>query len=132
MNHVILFDGVCNVCSSSVQFIMKRDPKGTFKFASLQSKIGQELVESNNISKDLDSLILIENNGLIYDKSTAALRVGMRLKGGWRLLRILLVIPSILRDFFYNRFAANRYKWFGKKNECMIPTLEQRERFLDK
>ncbi|RKL69313.1 thiol-disulfide oxidoreductase [Salipaludibacillus neizhouensis] len=132
MNHVILFDGVCNVCSSSVQFIMKRDLKGTFKFASLQSKIGQELVESYNISKDLDSLILIENNGLIYDKSTAALRVGMRLKGGWTLLRILLVIPSILRDFFYNRFAANRYKWFGKKNECMIPTLEQRERFLDK
>lgn len=131
MGHIILFDGVCNVCTASVQFIMKRDSKANFKFASLQSEAGQQLLEKYGVSKELDSLSLIEDSGKVYDKSTAALRIGMRLKGGWKLLRLLLIIPAFLRDILYNIFARSRYKWFGKKDECMLPTPEQRERFIE-
>ncbi|MEH7252865.1 thiol-disulfide oxidoreductase DCC family protein [Neobacillus niacini] len=130
MERIILFDGVCNLCNSSVQFIIKRDPKGRFKFASLQSETGQSLLELHGYDKEIDSFILIENQR-IYLKSSAALRVCRNLNGLWKLLTILRILPAPFRDFFYDVVAKNRYKWFGKKESCMLPTKEMKKRFLD-
>ena len=101
MERIILFDGVCNLCNSSVQFIIKRDPKGRFKFASLQSETGQSLLELHGYDKEIDSFILIENQK-IYFKSSAALRVCRNLNGLWKLLTILRILPAPFRDFFYD------------------------------
>jgi predicted DCC family thiol-disulfide oxidoreductase YuxK len=128
---VVLFDGVCNLCNSAVQFIIKRDKKNIFRFASLQSPIGQKLLEQYHLpTNELNSFILVENNK-VYDRSTGALRVVKRLKGLWPLLYILIIIPKFLRDPVYNWVGRNRYKWFGKKDECMIPTPELKARFLN-
>ncbi len=124
---IILFDGICNFCDASVQFIMKRD-NGAFKFASLQSDIGQELVTRHKL-QGIDSLVLIEEDKA-YTKSTAALRIAKRLKGLWSVLYIGIIIPKPLRDPLYDLFAKNRYRLFGKKEACMLPTKEERARFL--
>ncbi|MBM7651197.1 thiol-disulfide oxidoreductase DCC family protein [Neobacillus cucumis] len=129
MERIILFDGECNFCDFSVQFIIKRDPNGLFKFALLQSDIGKELLHKYNTPSNIDSLVLIEDKNC-YFKSTAALRVCKNLKGAWKLPYFLLVIPKPLRDFFYEIIAKNRYKWFGTKESCMIPSSEDRNRFL--
>jgi predicted DCC family thiol-disulfide oxidoreductase YuxK len=130
MKKTILFDGVCNLCNSSVQFIIKRDPKGHFKFASIQSETGRSLLKQFGVDKEIDSFILIENQR-IYLKSSAALRVCRNLNGIWKLLTILRILPAPFRDFFYDIVAKNRYKWFGKIESCMIPTKEMKKRFLD-
>jgi predicted DCC family thiol-disulfide oxidoreductase YuxK len=130
MNTIILFDGVCNLCNSSVQFIIKRDPNGHFKFASLQSETGQMLLSHYGINTEIDSIVVIENEK-VYVKSSAALRIGRKLSGFWRFLMILKFLPPFLRDFFYDIVSKNRYKWFGKKESCMIPTIETKKRFLD-
>lgn len=124
---IILFDGICNFCDASVQFIMKRD-NGAFKFASLQSDIGQELVTRHKL-QGIDSLVLIEEDKA-YTKSTAALRIAKRLKGLWSVLYIGIIIPKPLRNPLYDLFAKNRYRLFGKKDACMLPTKEERARFL--
>lgn len=129
METIILFDGICNLCNSSVQFIIKRDPKGHFKFASLQSETGQFLLNQYGISKEIDSIIVIENEK-VYIKSSAALRICSRLNGIWRYLSILRVLPPFIRNFVYDMVAKNRYKWFGKKESCMLPTSEMKKRFL--
>jgi len=129
MERVILFDGECNFCDKSVQFILKRDPKGLFMFASLQSNIGKELLTQYNVPSGIDSFVLIEGNNY-YLKSSAALRVCKNLKGGWKIPYFLLVIPKPLRDFIYEIVAKNRYKWFGTKKSCMLPSQEERKRFL--
>ena len=129
MDRIILFDGDCNFCDQSVQFIIKRDPQGLFKFASLQSEIGKKLLNKYNTPSDLDSFVLIEGNHC-YFKSSAALRICKNLKGVWKLLYVLLVVPKPLRDFFYGIIAENRYKWFGIKESCMLPSPEERKRFL--
>lgn len=129
MKRIILFDGECNFCDSSVQFIIKRDPKRLFQFASLQSDIGKELLKKHHAPQTIDSFVLIENNHC-YFKSSAALRVCKHLRGAWKLLYVLLVVPRPLRDFFYELVAKNRYKWFGKKESCMLPSVEERKRFL--
>ncbi|MEH7119221.1 thiol-disulfide oxidoreductase DCC family protein [Neobacillus vireti] len=129
MDKVILFDGKCNFCDRSVQFVIKKDPKGLFKFASLQSDIGKDLLNKYNAPGDIDSFVLIEDNKC-YFKSTAALRVCKNLKGAWKLAYFLLVVPKPLRDFFYGMIAKNRYKWFGIKESCMLPSPEERKRFL--
>lgn len=129
--HVVLFDGVCNLCNNSVQFIIKRDKKRLFRFASLQGKAGQELLEKHHLpTDDFNSFVLIEGEKP-YTRSAAALKIARHLGGGWRLLYSLMIIPRFIRDAVYNLIAKNRYKWFGKKDECMIPTPELRERFLD-
>jgi predicted DCC family thiol-disulfide oxidoreductase YuxK len=130
MRSIILFDGVCNFCEGSVQFIIKRDPVGHFQFASLQSKTGERLLKQLEVKNHLESLVLIENHRY-YKKSTAALRIFRNLKGGWKLLYVFRIIPTPIRDFFYDWIAKNRYKWFGKKDSCMIPTTEIRNRFLE-
>lgn len=130
MNNIILFDGLCNFCDSSVQFIIKRDPKGHFKFASLQSGTGKQFMKQLGLKDDLTSIVLIED-GKFYVRSTAVLRICRKLSGLWKLLIIFTFIPTPIRDYFYRIIALNRYKWFGQKETCSIPSPEIRARFLD-
>ena len=128
---VILFDGVCNLCNSSVQFVIRRDKKGSFRFASLQGRSGQQYLQQYHLPvDDFNSFVLIENNK-VYTRSTAAQRVARQLGGGWKLLYGFIVIPRFIRDAMYNLVAKNRYRWFGKKEACMIPSPELKARFLD-
>lgn len=129
MGRIVLFDGNCNFCDKSVQFIIKRDPNGLFKYASLQSDIGKELLNKFHAPIHIDSFVLIEDSHC-YFNSSAALRVCRNLKGAWKLLYILLIVPKPLRDFFYRLIAKNRYKWFGTKETCTLPSPEERKRFL--
>lgn len=129
MEAIILFDGICNFCNSSVQFIIKRDPTGYFKFASLQSEIGQQLLKQYRVSKQIDSLIVIEKEK-VYIKSSAALQISKKLSGFWKCFTILRVLPPFFRDFLYDLVAKNRYNWFGKRESCMLPTEEMKKRFL--
>ena len=130
MSAIILFDGVCNFCNGSVNFIIERDTAKYFKFAPLQSEIGQKLLIEHGIDKTVtDSVVLIED-GKAYTRTTAALRVAKRLSGAWRYFYGFIVVPSFVRDVFYNLFAKYRYKMFGKQEACMMPTPEIRERFV--
>ena len=127
---LLLFDGVCNLSNSSVQFIIRHDPEQKFLFASLQSDKGQEILKELGLNnKEFNSLILIEN-GKAYMRSTGALRIARHLSGLWKFLYIFIIIPSFIRDFLYNFVAHNRYRFFGKKDHCMIPTPELKARFL--
>jgi predicted DCC family thiol-disulfide oxidoreductase YuxK len=127
---VILFDGVCNLCSKSVQFVIKRDPEATFSYASLQSEFGQNLLKQFNQSPvNFNSFVLYQDNQL-YTRSTGALKMLSQLKG-WKWTTILFIIPRFLRDAVYNIISKYRYRWFGKKDECMIPAKEWKARFLD-
>ena len=130
MSATILFDGVCNFCNGSVNFIIEHDPEGYFKFAPLQSEIGQKLLEENGIDKTVtDSVVLIED-GKAYVRTTAALRIARKLSGAWRWFYGFIVVPAFFRDIFYKLFAKYRYKMFGKQEACMMPTPEIRSRFL--
>jgi len=127
---IILFDGVCNLCNKSVQFILKRDKERKFHFASLQSGFGQTLLNQFNLSlNDFNSFILFQK-GKIFTKSTGALKIFSQLKG-WKWVKIFWLIPRFIRDWVYGIIARNRYKWFGKTEECIIPAPECKERFLD-
>ena len=129
-NAIVLFDGVCDLCESSVQFILLRDTAAYFKFASLQSNFAQEiLLQQGLATTHFDSIVLLQN-GKIFQRSDAALRIAKHLSGGWKLLYVFIVIPRFVRDAMYNFIATNRYRWFGKKNECMLPKPEWRNRFL--
>ena len=130
-NSVIFFDGVCNLCAASVQFIIKRDHGNRYLFSSLQSDFAMaSLPEMHTQGKDYQSLVLKEGDKL-KTKSSAVLEVVRHLQGAWPILYILIVIPKPVRDFFYSLVAKNRYNWFGKRNECMIPTAELRNRFVE-
>ncbi|WP_258098109.1 thiol-disulfide oxidoreductase DCC family protein [Marinoscillum pacificum] len=127
---VVLFDGVCNLCNSSVNFVIDRD-RGFFQFASLQSEAAKALLEPTSINPErLDSIVLVED-GKVYHKSTAALKIASKLSGLWPLLSVFRILPVGFRDFFYDLIARNRYRWFGKQDACRIPTPELKDRFLD-
>lgn len=127
---LILFDGVCNLCNNSVQFVIKRDPQKKFRFASLQSDCAKiKLNEFEMNAYDTNSFILIQN-GKIYTRSTAALKVASQLRGGIKLLYMFIIIPPFIRNAVYDFIAAKRYKWFGKKDSCMMPDDDVKERFL--
>jgi predicted DCC family thiol-disulfide oxidoreductase YuxK len=129
-NPIVLFDGVCNFCSSVVRFAISRDPGGIFRFASLQSDAGQCFLNKFDLSTDdFDSFVLIEGHKFFL-RSTAVLRLCKKLNGLWPLLYLLIIIPTPIRDFIYNIVAQNRYRWFGKKEECFIPAADIRNRFL--
>ncbi|MCP9200435.1 thiol-disulfide oxidoreductase DCC family protein [Gramella sp. GC03-9] len=129
---IILFDGVCNLCDGAVQFIIKHDKKDVFRYASLQSELGKELVKERGMDQEeIDSIMLIEPGVAYYRKSTAALEIARDLSGGYSLLKNFLFIPEVMRDRIYDFIAKNRYKWFGKKEQCMIPTPELKAKFLD-
>ena len=127
---IIRFEGVCNLCNGAVTYIIKRDKKNIFKFAALQSEIGQELISKFNIDTlKVDSIILIDGEKN-YEKSTAALHIAKHLSGTYHLLFGFMIVPKFLRNAIYDYIARNRYKWFGKKESCMIPTPELKSKFL--
>ena len=128
---IVLFDGVCNLCSKSVQFILKRDKKNQFLFGSLQGKTGQDYLKKFNLpANTFNSFMLVEDDTL-YARSAAALRMLKHLGGGWSLLYAFIIVPQFIRDAIYNLVAKNRYKWFGKKDACWIPTPALKAKFLD-
>ncbi len=127
---IIYFDGVCNLCNASVDFVIKRDKNKKFRFASLQSEAGQKILVENNFNQsDYDSFIL-EHKGNVYIKSTAALHVAINLGLPLNLMGIFLIIPSFIRNWVYELIAKNRYQWFGKKETCRLPSAEERALFL--
>ncbi|MBX7244076.1 MAG: thiol-disulfide oxidoreductase DCC family protein [Candidatus Sumerlaeaceae bacterium] len=128
---IILFDGVCNLCNRTVQFIIRRDPNGYFQFAPLQSETAHKLLVSCGVPiVDMKSVVLIEG-GKAYLKSDAALGISRKLSGPWKLFAVLLNVPRFLRDPVYDFIANRRYDWFGRRAECMVPTPELKARFLD-
>lgn len=131
-NHpIIMFDGICNLCNHLIQFVIKRDPNGIFKFLSLQSDLARSIMSSHNLTnKQLDSIILIDKNQ-IFTESTAILHILNKLTGPIKLLIPLWIIPKLIRDKGYRFIAKNRYKWFGKKSACMIPTQDIKNRFIE-
>ncbi len=127
---LILFDGVCNFCNSSINFIIDHDPEKNFKFVPLQSELGQSVLKQfNKNTKDFDSVILLKNNQL-YQKSEAAIEITKHLSGAWKYLAVFGILPAFILDFFYDIIAKNRYRIFGKTETCRMPTPELRERFL--
>lgn len=130
MGAIVLFDGVCNFCNGSVNFVIERDKAGYFKFAPLQSEIGEKLMAENRVKKsETDSVILLEDEH-VYLYSTAALRIARKLDGLWSWAYALIIVPKPIRDFLYKLFAKYRYSLFGRQDSCMLPTPEIRARFL--
>lgn len=129
---LILFDGVCNLCNSSIQFVIKHDKKDIFLFAPLQSNVGQQIITHFKIdTAKTDSILLYtEKKGIDY-KSAAALKIASNLVFPINLISIFFIIPPFIRNWIYDFIARNRYKWYGKKNECMIPTPELKSKFLN-
>ena len=129
MSSIVLFDGVCNFCNGAVNFIIRHDPQGQFRFAPLQSTFGEEMKIEFGIGDDVDSIVLVEDRRA-YTHSDAALRIARGLGGIWSLGYAFIIVPKIVRDWFYKLFARYRYPLFGKKEICMVPTPEVRDRFL--
>ncbi|MEN0006062.1 MAG: thiol-disulfide oxidoreductase DCC family protein [Bacteroidota bacterium] len=126
---IILFDGVCNLCNGFVQFIIKRDPAGQFRFVALQSEVGEALLAALEFpTADMSTVILVEN-GQVYTHSDVALRIVRRLGGAWPLLYSFRLIPNGIRNGIYRIIAKNRYAWFGQRDQCMIPTPDLKARF---
>ena len=129
--HIILFDGVCNLCNAAVQFVIRHDKSEQFIFASLQSDTGKRILSEHSLPEsDLKSFILVEENK-VYTRSSAALRVAKKLNGILPALYVFMLVPSFIRDGVYNLIAKNRYKWFGRKDECLLPSPELKARFLN-
>jgi predicted DCC family thiol-disulfide oxidoreductase YuxK len=127
---IVLFDGVCHLCETTVQFILLRDRTAYFHFASLQSPFAQKLLKEKGLNTDtFDSIILIEN-GKVYQYSDAALRIVRKLSGAWKFLYVFILTPKCARDSAYKLIARNRYRWFGKKETCFMPQKDWRHRFL--
>ncbi|SEA55532.1 Predicted thiol-disulfide oxidoreductase YuxK, DCC family [Flavobacterium gillisiae] len=128
---IILFDGVCNLCNSAVQFIIKHDKKDVFRFVALQSDLGLQICKHIGVDqKSMDSIILYVPGIAYYYKSEAALEIASQLGSFYSLLAIFKILPSKFSNFIYDWIARNRYKWFGKKESCMIPTPELKSKFL--
>lgn len=127
---IVLFDGVCNYCNSMVNFAIRNDPKAILKFAPLQSVTGDKLKKQYNIAPEIDSLIFIENDKA-YTYADAALKIAKHLRWPAKMLYAFMIFPSFIRTPVYKWIAKNRYKWFGKKEVCMIPTAAVKSRFLD-
>ncbi len=129
---IVFFDGVCNLCNASIDFIIRRDHHNKFLVGALQDPFSKAVLSVHNVDEDyLDSLVLFEN-GMIFYKSTAALKIVRKLSGIWPLLYPLIFLPTWLRDPAYDFIGKNRYRWFGKKNTCRIPTPEEKAKFLTK
>jgi predicted DCC family thiol-disulfide oxidoreductase YuxK len=128
---IILFDGVCNLCDSAVQFIIKNDRKDIFRFVALQSDLGQEIQNKIGVnSKDIDSIILYIPQIAYYNKSLAAIKIASDLSGFYSFMVIFEIFPQKFSDYIYDYIAKNRYKWYGKKQSCMMPTAELKSKFL--
>lgn len=129
---LILFDGICNLCNSSVQYVIKHDKKNTFLITALQSETGQKIIKKFNIdTSKTDSILLYTEENGISSKSTAALKIAYHLGFPNSLISIFFIIPPFIRNWVYDYIAKNRYKWYGKKESCMIPTAELKSKFVD-
>lgn len=130
-NPVVFFDGVCNFCNASVNFIIDRDKRNRFRFAALQSDYAHQQLTALGVDPTkMDTVVLLQN-GRLYQCSTAALRIAKQLDGLWPLWYVFIIVPPFIRNFFYDIVARNRYRWFGKRDTCRMPTPEERERFLE-
>ncbi|WP_460977378.1 thiol-disulfide oxidoreductase DCC family protein [Spirosoma knui] len=127
---LLLFDGVCNLCNAAVTFVIERDPKAYFRFASLQSDLGQNVLHTLGRSTARFDSFVVWENGRFYEQSTAALRVARQLSGAWPLLYGFIIIPKPIRDALYSFIARNRYRWFGKRDACLLPNPALKSRFL--
>ncbi|MFD0694400.1 thiol-disulfide oxidoreductase DCC family protein [Paenibacillus sp. GCM10027628] len=128
---IVLFDGVCNLCNGAVQFILRHDPQGVFRFASLQSDVGQMLLQQHRLPADVINTIVLIEHGHSFTHSTAALRIARRLRSPWRLAYAAILVPAPIRNAAYRFIARNRYRWFGQAEHCMLPKPEYKQRFLD-
>lgn len=128
---IVLIDGVCLLCQGATKFIIQRDPAQKFHFASLQSDTGRMWLTKGGLSADAMNTIVLIENGNYYTKSTAALRISRHLKFPWSLLYVLIIVPKFIRDTVYQYIARHRYRWFGKSDQCMIPSPKDKERFLE-
>ena len=128
---ILLFDGVCNLCNSSVQFLIERDPKRHFRYASLQSETGRQLLAEHGIPGDRLSTVVLIENGRAYTRSEAPLRASRYMSGWWPALSAFRIVPRPLRDLVYDWIARNRYKWFGKQESCWLPSPDLKQLFLD-
>ncbi|MEJ2006247.1 MAG: thiol-disulfide oxidoreductase DCC family protein [Cyclobacteriaceae bacterium] len=128
----MFFDGVCNLCNGFVDFILRRDPKGKFRFASLQSAAAEEYLRNHDVTtgNDPDSVVLLTPGDEVYTESTAVLRIAGILGGAWPLMKAFYIFPGWFRDRVYRWVAKNRYSWFGQRDTCRMPTEEERKRFL--
>ncbi len=126
---VILFDGYCNLCSGAVVFVLKREPGDVFRFASLQSAYADQLLQNLNLQGNPPDSIVLEEGGRTFFRSTAALRIAKRMRRLWPLLYGLIIIPRFIRDPVYDWIARNRYRWFGKRNTCFMPSREMSHKF---
>jgi predicted DCC family thiol-disulfide oxidoreductase YuxK len=127
---IVVFDGVCNLCARSVQFILRHESEPRFQFSPVQSAAGARILGSLGFSvADVTTFVLV-SEGKVFARSAAALRIARHLKGAWQLIRVLWIVPKPLRDMLYNFVARNRYSWFGKADSCLVPTPELRARFL--
>lgn len=131
VERLVLFDGVCNFCNFWVRFALKHDKKGKLKFTSLQGETAKTVLPQFGIDPYIITSVIFIENGIAYHESTAALKICRHLDGGWKLFYALIIIPTFIRDGIYKWIAKNRYKWFGKQESCMLPTAEQRARFVD-
>ncbi len=129
--HVVVFDGVCNLCSGAVAFILARERDHLIRFAAAQSAAGRELLSEFGLDPEKLATFVFIEGGSAHVRSDAALEVARHLRFPWRALRILRIVPRPLRDFLYDLIARNRYRWFGKRQSCMVPTAELRSRFLN-
>jgi predicted DCC family thiol-disulfide oxidoreductase YuxK len=127
---VIYFDGVCNLCTGTVQFVLKKDKRKIFRFASLQGEGGKKMLNAHKLPAQHYQTFILEEGGKIFTRSTAALRVFKLLGGAWSLLYVFMIIPAFIRDAVYNFISNNRYRWFGKKEECWLPAPEWENRFI--
>lgn len=127
---IVLFDGVCNFCNKTVQFLLKRDKKDQLRFASLQSDIGKRLLEEVNLPVDFKESILFFSKGKMWQKSDAFAQIMYRLPGGWKMFYSIKIIPRFIRDAVYNYISSHRYRWFGKRDQCMVPSPEWEKKFL--
>lgn len=128
---IILFDGVCNLCNTSINYVIDHDKQDVFRFVSLQSALGETIQEYLDIkNKSLDTIILYVPDETYYIKSTAAIKVMSEFLGFWKLTQMFLILPAPIRDLVYNYIAKNRYKWYGKQEHCRIPTPELKAKFL--
>jgi predicted DCC family thiol-disulfide oxidoreductase YuxK len=128
---IILFDGVCNLCNGAVNYVIEHDKKDRFRFAALQSDLGQKLISERHIDTAVvDSIILVEPGIAYYVKSDAAIEIARDIGGIWSVLAVFRWIPVRIRNIVYDFIARNRYKWYGKKDQCMVPTPELKAKFL--
>ena len=128
---VLLYDGVCNLCDRSVQFVLDHEAESTFRFAALQSDVGRRLADAHGIDADALASLVVVDGGRVYTRSDAALRIAQDLRAPWRALQATRYVPRVVRDAVYDLVASNRYRWFGTRDACRIPTSDVAARFLD-